>query len=1527
MTRQATLAVCLVALLVGPMAMVGASAGGASGPALDDGTSTTSNQPTSPALDDGRNETTKRPSNGSAKVSSRLQQRIEAAESGSGGGGTVATARAASDTVSVVVEAKPGSGDGVADRVGRAGGTVVARSGRLVEAEVPAAAVDALANAEGVGFVRAPIRPSTATVESEGKGPINATWAHDRDITGENVTVAVIDIEGFNLTNPEIRDQVTAHRDFTGRGIGNGTTGQHGTGVAEIVADTAPDAEIVPVRVNSEVQWRNAVDHIRDNTSTDVVVMSLAWFGVGPLDGTSDMNRRISRLRDDGFVWVNAAGNMGDREHWNGTWHDPDGNDWMNFDGTDETLTLTGGSSASVWMNWNDWAAQNENYDLYVFNDSGALIGGSGNLQDGSTAPPLEIYASSGTPSTIHLAIKRVDATGDTDFDIWFRGDYTPEYWTAERSLVNPAVGPNVTAAGAVSAGDPTTIESFSSRGPTIDGRLKPDLVAPDGVSTSTYSSPFYGTSAAAPHAGGVAALLLEVNESLGPERVEHVLQTTATDVSGTAPDTDYGYGLVDAAAAVGTQSPVAASNRMAIDFGAVHLSETATQTVAVTNRGGQPLNLTDVTVNGPNATAYAVTTGGQGVVGVGQTHDISVTMDSQRRGDRNATLRLTHNGTDGETTVALTGQTIAPDVRATPSTTVGFGTVTLRDGTGTASVVVENNGTAPLNVTDATVSGTNAGVFAVDSTGHQPPTVLAPGETATYDLTASVTGVGDRNATLALAHNVTDRLTVTRSLTVTGVDRNPPEITRAHVAADGANATVLGRAGTATVSVAATDESGVDTVTVNATPLGGSTVQLSPDGGHWYNATVAVDAANATEGVHRLRVNATDERGQAEVTETTPITIDLTNATLAVETPADGVRNTTTVDVAARATDTLTAVSTVETRLDGGSWRAIELSNGTWNGTFSGLADGDHTIALRATDTGGNTGPVRTRSLTIDTTRPTIVDATLNRTREVRPESPLSVDVEASDDRTGVARVRAAETALTNGSARWTGAVEAASPLGPQSVAITVFDAAGNRATTTVPYRVGRNATLAAVNGTTYEATTDDSAIGAVRIDSDSDLSDRNVTVGTAGRNPTADSLPSGVGLAYPQVETSVSNNDVANATITLRVLNQTLSERYVGTETVTFWTHDGTEWNRARGRLRSRTNDTYHYAVYTDHFSAFAVAGQVEDTPPTIDTVTPADGATVSTTRPTIEAHYADAFSGVDVDSVSLTVDGTAVTDGLTVSSSAVSYTPTLSSGEHTATVRVADGAGNVGERSWSFTVSEPSTPSGGGGASTGGGGGGGGGASTSDDDDTTGAVITLVGTTANVTVDGQALSSVGFTSQTELLAGVTVTELAGSPTAPVSNASFVAGADIGFPSGGSDSIETVQLSLRQSRLDERAVTAEQLQIFHRNETAGRWDGLETAVIGRDSGSVTVEAPSAGFSVYAVFATTPATEPAAETPGENSSESDTPTPAPDSSNTPTPAPGSNETVTTGGSGPGFTILSSLVALLVVAVVARHRS
>ena len=112
-------------------------------------------------------------------------------------------------------------------------------------------------------------------------------------------------------------------------------------------------------------------------------------------------------------------------------------------------------------------------------------------------------------------------------------------------------------------------IESFSSRGQPnvyLDGqyrrletpqtRQKPNFAAPDGGNTTFFYSDdsdpdgypnFYGTSAAAPHAAAVAALLLQQRPSLSPQQVYDVLADTATDWGTAGWDKVYGAGSIDA--------------------------------------------------------------------------------------------------------------------------------------------------------------------------------------------------------------------------------------------------------------------------------------------------------------------------------------------------------------------------------------------------------------------------------------------------------------------------------------------------------------------------------------------------------------------------------------------------------------------------------------------------------------------------------------------------------------------------------------------------------------------------------------------------------------------------------------------------------------------------------------------------------------------------------------------------------------------------------------------------------------------
>ena len=97
------------------------------------------------------------------------------------------------------------------------------------------------------------------------------------------------------------------------------------------------------------------------------------------------------------------------------------------------------------------------------------------------------------------------------------------------------------------------SIVSFSSRGPTADGRIKPDVVAQGQGVVVAWNEDQYvesgGTSFASPMVAAVVAQMLQVNPDLTPMQVRRLLRTTADQSA--RPDNTRGWGLLDADAAV----------------------------------------------------------------------------------------------------------------------------------------------------------------------------------------------------------------------------------------------------------------------------------------------------------------------------------------------------------------------------------------------------------------------------------------------------------------------------------------------------------------------------------------------------------------------------------------------------------------------------------------------------------------------------------------------------------------------------------------------------------------------------------------------------------------------------------------------------------------------------------------------------------------------------------------------------------------------------------------------------------------
>ena len=111
------------------------------------------------------------------------------------------------------------------------------------------------------------------------------------------------------------------------------------------------------------------------------------------------------------------------------------------------------------------------------------------------------------------------------------------------------------------------SLASFSSRGPTADGRIKPDIaaagvfiMAASGGTTNGYTNKS-GTSMSSPLTAGAAALMLHANSALTPAQVKSTVTDTAVDWGTSGKDIDYGAGRLDAYEAIRSAAGVTGTN------------------------------------------------------------------------------------------------------------------------------------------------------------------------------------------------------------------------------------------------------------------------------------------------------------------------------------------------------------------------------------------------------------------------------------------------------------------------------------------------------------------------------------------------------------------------------------------------------------------------------------------------------------------------------------------------------------------------------------------------------------------------------------------------------------------------------------------------------------------------------------------------------------------------------------------------------------------------------------------------------
>jgi hypothetical protein len=454
-----------------------------------------------------------------------------------------------SGKVRVIIESERPLDEALLQRVGA---QVEARAGTLYRVRVPREHLRALADIPGISFIRRPrLFTALGPRTTEGVLPTGALLLQSAGWRGQNVKIAIIDL-GFAGLSRALdskvikREVIVDTQDYTGEGLEVGTS--HGTGVAEIVHAMAPQAWLYLKKVADEIDLSNAVDDAIAQ-GVQIINYSVGVANANFGDGTGIVAAIADRARAHGILWVNAAGNHA-QSHWMGPFSDRNFNNWLEFaPGREELLIKVDfPGSIQLYLTWDDWPRTAQDFDLFLYDAQGRLVASSQNYQTGFEEPTEQIEYVAWAPGVYRARVlaRRVFRT-NIRLKIFNLSQQPIEPNVPAGSILTPADARGAFAVGAISVRSwkDGPQEPFSSQGPTSDGRIKPDIAGPDGVSSFTLTY-FSGTSASAPHVAGAAALLLSQHPEWTADQLESALEAQAVDLGEPGKDNIYGAGRLD---------------------------------------------------------------------------------------------------------------------------------------------------------------------------------------------------------------------------------------------------------------------------------------------------------------------------------------------------------------------------------------------------------------------------------------------------------------------------------------------------------------------------------------------------------------------------------------------------------------------------------------------------------------------------------------------------------------------------------------------------------------------------------------------------------------------------------------------------------------------------------------------------------------------------------------------------------------------------------------------------------------------